>query len=486
MTTLEARVETTTAHGKVTVPTLTAMVVGSMVGAGVFSLPARFGIATGVYGAIAAWAVAGAGMLMLAFVFQNLAVLKPHLDAGIFAYAKAGFGDYVGFNSAFGYWASACVGNCFYWVFIMTTLGRAWPAFGKGNTLLAVGVSTVGTWLFAFLIARGVQDAAIINRIVTFAKLIPIAAFVIVVAVEATAFASGQLRLNLWGGEPASVSTLYSQVRNTMLITTFVFLGIEGATVYSRYAARREDVGRATVLGFLSVLCLFVLVTLVSYGVLPRDELAATRQPSMASVMEYAVGRWGSAFISVGLVVSVLGAYLAWTMMAAEILFMPATDRDMPAFLTRKNRAEAPIAALLLSSAMVQLFLVVTLVSEDAFNFLLDLCTSLSLFPYLLAAGYALKLTVTREAYGRRASVAGPLAVAALATIYTLFLVYAAGPKFILFSCVVYAAGIVLYVLARREARLRLFSAPEAALCVLIVLGGLAGVVGLATGYLSI
>src|SRR4051795_6414226 len=107
---------------KVTLPTLTAMVVGSMVGAGVFSLPARFGVATGVYGALAAWVVAGTGMLMLAFVFQTLAMRKPALDAGVFAYAKAGFGDYVGFNSAFGYWASACVGNVFYWVFIMTTI----------------------------------------------------------------------------------------------------------------------------------------------------------------------------------------------------------------------------------------------------------------------------------------------------------------------------------------------------------------------------
>ena len=62
-----------------------------MVGAGVFSLPARFAPATGVLGALIAWAIAGAGMLMLAFVFQNLAVRKPELDAGVYVYAKAGF-----------------------------------------------------------------------------------------------------------------------------------------------------------------------------------------------------------------------------------------------------------------------------------------------------------------------------------------------------------------------------------------------------------
>src|SRR5262245_34022399 len=135
-----------TNSAKVTLPTLTAMVVGSMVGAGVFSPPARFGVATGVYGAVAAWVIAGTGLLMLAFVFQSLAIRKPELDSGVFAYAKAGFGDYVGFNSAWGYWASACVGNVFYWVFIMTTIGAAFPALGKGDTLLAVALSTVGVW----------------------------------------------------------------------------------------------------------------------------------------------------------------------------------------------------------------------------------------------------------------------------------------------------------------------------------------------------
>jgi arginine:ornithine antiporter/lysine permease len=127
MTTVEGE-STVTAPSKMTLPTLTAMVVGSMVGAGVFSLPTRFATATGVAGAIIAWIVAGTGMLMLAFVFQTLAIRKPELDSGIFAYAKAGFGDYIGFNSAFGYWASACTGNVFYWVFIMSTIGAAFPA----------------------------------------------------------------------------------------------------------------------------------------------------------------------------------------------------------------------------------------------------------------------------------------------------------------------------------------------------------------------
>src|SRR5262245_9530016 len=120
---------------KLTLPTLTAMVVGSMVGAGVFALPRNFAHATGVFGALIAWGIAGGGMLMLAFVFQTLALRKPDLDSGVYAYAKEGFGHYAGFLSALGYWASACVGNVTYWVLIKSTLGAVIPAFGAGNTL---------------------------------------------------------------------------------------------------------------------------------------------------------------------------------------------------------------------------------------------------------------------------------------------------------------------------------------------------------------
>jgi arginine:ornithine antiporter/lysine permease len=272
-----------------------------------------------------------------------------------------------------------------------------------------------------------------------------------------------------------------------MLITTFVFLGIEGATVYSRFAKKREDVGTATVVGFLSVLAIFALVTLLSYGVMPRGELATAAQPSMATVMESVVGHWGSVFIRIGVVVSVLGAYLAWTLMSAEVVYVPATDDDMPRFLKRVNAAGTPIAALIMTSVMIQIFLLVTLTSDDALNFMLDLCTSLSLIPYLLAAAYGLKLAVQREAYrDDDAARSRQLLVSTVATLFTLFLIYTAGAKFLLLSCVIYAPGTILYVMARRENQRQVFRPFELALCVLLVAGGVAGVVSLITGAITI
>lgn len=132
-TAMQAQDGTQDRTAMITVATLTAMVVGSMVGAGVFSLPSRFAGETGVLGALISWLVAGTGMLMLAFVFQRLAIRKPDLDSGVYAYAKAGFGEYLGFFSAFGYWASACVGNVTYWILIMSTLGAVLPVLGDGD-----------------------------------------------------------------------------------------------------------------------------------------------------------------------------------------------------------------------------------------------------------------------------------------------------------------------------------------------------------------
>jgi len=344
-------------------------------------------------------------------------------------------------------------------------------------------VSLIGVWLFCFLVLRGVKDAAVINYIVTIAKVVPILTFIVIAAI---AFKADVFADNFWGESVYSLSSIWDQATGTMLITVFVFLGIEGASVYARFAKKREDVGRATVIGFLSVLSVFALVTLLSYGVLPQQELAGVAQPSMASVLEAIVGHWGSIFIRVGVVLSVLGAYLAWTLMAAEVLYIPAKADDMPRFLARTNSKGAPVAALVLAATLIQLLLVLLLFTAEALDFMLDLTAALSLIPYLLAAAYAVKLTVTRETYEDGGARRNDAVVAGIATFYTLFLIYAAGPDKLLLSCILYAAGAALYVMARRERGLQVFTRAEAVLFGIIVIGAVAGVVSLATGAITI
>jgi len=462
---------------------LTMMVVGGMVGAGIFSLPRTFANATGPIGAIIAWLIAGTGMYMLARVFQSLAARKPNLDAGVFAYAKAGFGDYPGFLAAFGYWISSCIGNVSYWVLIKSTMGAFFPVFGDGNTVVAIAVASLGIWLFHFMILRGTQQAAVINSIVTVAKIVPILTFIVVLI---AAFRLDMFSYNLFGGD--LTNGIFDQVRATMLVTVFVFLGIEGASVYSRFARTRADVGRATILGFIIVTSLMVLVTLLPYAALQRAEIAGLRQPSMAQVLETVVGPWGAVFVSVGLLVSVLGAYLAWSLICAEVLFAAAKTRDMPALFARENANKVPANALWATNIVVQLIVVTTYWSRDAFSLMLNLTSSISLIPFVLVAAYSLQLCRRGETYDVRPEERRrDLIIAVVATLYTIFMLYAGGLTYILLAAVLYAPGSLLYIWARREQGKPVFvRAWDWLIFGLTIAGAAVGIHWLATGYITL
>lgn len=466
---------------KISLFSLTSMVVGSMIGAGIFNLPARFGSATGPFGAVIAWLIAGTGMYALARVFQTLAARKPDIDAGVFAYAKAGFGDYMGFLAAFGYWLGSILGNVFYWVLIGTTLGKFFPIFGDGSTAVAITVSLLGIWAFHFMILRGIEQATFINFIVTIAKLVPIlAALVLMVC----AFHWQTFAANFWGGVGMPEKTLVAQVRDTMLITVFVFLGIEGASVYSRYARTRADVGTATILGFVGVTGLMVAVTLLPYAVMPRLDVAALRQPSLASALQAVVGPWGSVFVSIGVLVSVLGAYLAWSLICAEVLFAAAKSSDMPRVFARENRNRVPANALWLSNLAVSCFVISTYWSQDAFNLMLDLTSVSALLPYLLVAGYAVLIARRREGYATDPQDAGrDQFIGWVAVLYSLVMFVAAGLVHVMLIAILLIPGtVILYAWARREQRVRLFTQGELAIFLIVLVGGLVGLAGLLTG----
>lgn len=474
-----------TSAGKLSLPALTAVVVGSMVGAGIFNLPGRFATATGPFGAIIAWAIAGTGMYMLARVFQSLAEKRPDIDAGVFAYAKAGFGDYMGFLSAFGYWLGSCLGNVFYWVLIGSTLGRFFPEiFGDGSTATAIIVSLVGIWAFHFMILRGIEQATVINTIVTIAKIVPL---IVAILAFVFFFNYAQFSENFFGGVDMPEKTLLAQVRDTMLITVFVFLGIEGASVYSRYAKKRADVGTATILGFVAVTGLMVAVTLLPYATAPRAAIAGVANPSLAGALELVVGHWGAVFISIGVLVSVLGAYLAWSLICAEVMFAAAKSQDMPKLFAAQNRNRVPANALWLTNSVVSLFVVSTYWSRDAFNFMLDMTSVTSLLPYLLVAGYGVLLARSGVGYETTPHERGRDQVFAwIAVVYTLFMFVAAGLKYVLLVAVLFVPGtLLLYFWARREQKALVFTQAELIIFGITVVAAAIGVYGLLTGTIT-
>ncbi|VVD65358.1 arginine-ornithine antiporter [Pandoraea iniqua] len=455
---------------KTSLPALWAMVVGSMVGAGIYSLPRNFALATGPAGAIVSWCIAGSGMYLLARIIQYLAEIRPDLDSGIFAYARDGFGDYAGFISAFGYWMAGCFGNVSYWVLIKSTLGTFIPVFGDGNTLTAIAVSSVGIWCFHWMLLRGVRQATLINAILTVIKVLPIFAFVgiLVFKIDPDVFASN------W---QAGNTSLGSQVSATMLVTVFVFLGIEGASVYSRHARSRKDVGIATLAGFAFVLLLLVLVTLLPFGVLEQADIAGMRQPSMAAVLGAVAGPAGAAFISAALILSVLGAYLAWSLICAEVVYATALAGGLPKAFAHLNAKQLPANAIWLTSAVVQAFVISTYWSSDAFSLMLRMTSTMALIPYLLVALFGLKVVARQSSDADPDTQRGRTArygIAIGATVYTAFLLYTCGIDLMLMAALLYAPGSLLYAWARHRHGQPLFSRRE--WCAFAVVMGCAGV----------
>ncbi|AZR63380.1 amino acid permease [Klebsiella quasipneumoniae] len=425
---------------KLDLSALTALVLSSMLGAGVFSLPQNMAAVASPSALLIGWAITGVGILFLAFAMLLLTRIRPDLDGGIFTYAREGFGELIGFCSAWGYWLCAVIANVSYLVIVFSALSFFTDTpelrlFGDGNTWQSIVGASVLLWVVHFLVLRGVQTAAGINLVATLAKLLPLGAFV---ALTALAFQLDTFRLDFSGvalGVP-----VWEQVKNTMLITLWVFIGVEGAVVVSARARHKRDVGRATLLAVLSALAVYLLVTLLSLGVVPRSELAEMRNPSMAGLMVRLMGSWGEIVIAAGLIVSVCGAYLSWTIMAAEVPYLAATHKAFPRLFARQNRNNAPSASLWLTNISVQASLVLIWLTGSDYGTLLTIASEMILVPYLLVGAFLLKIA-TRPLYQ---------AVGIGACIYGLWLLYASGPVHLLLSVVLYAPGLLVFLYARR------------------------------------
>ncbi|HEY0952401.1 arginine-ornithine antiporter [Nocardioides sp.] len=468
--------------GTLALPALIALVVGSMIGSGIFALPSQMAGSAAPGPLLIGWGVTGVGMLMLAFVFLTLSRRKPDVDGGVYGYARAGFGNYLGFTSAWGYWISAWIGNVGYLVLLMATLGNFWPTFEGGNTVSAIVVASIVLWILHALTLRGVHTAAFVNTLVTIAKVVPIVTFI---AIALVGFKAGIFTADFWGDGQGLGSTL-DQVKNMMLVTVWVFIGIEGASVYSQRAGKRSDVGRATVIGFVGVLALLLAVNVLSYGLMNQAKIAGLEDPSMAGLMEHEVGSWGADFISIGLAVSLIGALLSWVLLCVEILRLPAREGVVPRQLGAENRHGSPTMALWLTNGCVQLMLLWTLFNENTYTDLIYLATSLILLPYLWSALYQVKLAFTGESYGAGESRTRDLVVGLVALAYAVWLVYAGGWEYVLVAGIFYLVGTALYVWARNQVKAEIFTAAERVVVAVVAALAVAGVIGLVQGFVSI
>ncbi len=469
---------------------LAAIVVSSMIGGGIYSLPQNMAAGASAGAVLLAWLITGIGIYFIARTFSILSMAKPELTTGIYSYSRAGFGPYVGFTIGWSYWLCQVCGNVGYAVITMDALNYFFPGyFEGGNNLASIIGGSVIIWFFNFLVLKGVKQASIVNTVGTVIKIVPLLLFILIMVFL---FQFDKFDSNFWGEAIATKSKiggLSTQIKSTMLVTLWAFIGIEGAVVMSNRAKSPSIIGPATILGFVSCLGIYILLSLLPFGYMSQAELANIANPSTAGILEKAVGTWGAWIMNIGLVISVLTSWLAWTMVTAQIPQAAAQNGTFPRAFAKENKNDAPSVSLIVTSIAMQLFLLLVYFSNNAWNTMLSITSVMVLPAYFASCAYLWKLCEDGEyptniIYRR----SGALITSILGALYALWLIYAAGLQYLMLAAIIIALGIPCYIWARKQNQPdeRVFSYRECLFATILIIIAIFAIYAMARGLITI
>lgn len=422
--------------------------IGSMIGSGIFNSPKDLIAVSNPQGAMITWLIGGLGALMLALVFVYLSHKRPELKSGIFDYAREGFGDYMGFNSAWGYWSMGWLGNISYLLLFFKTLNDMLGEYAL-SPLTCFVIGSGINWIYFFVIAAGIKEGAVTNFIVTGAKLIPILLVIIFGAfiIQKNNFNVPNWKLSLASTD--SATTISSQIKGAMAIVLWCFVGMEAAAVLSGRARNQKAVRYATIISFSIVLAIYILISFVAMGSISPEGLYNSKTPLSLVLENTFVGEAGSIIVHLGIMISVIGAGLSWLLLSTETIFAASVSGVMPKILTKENKNGTPIHALLLSMFFTQFFLLSVLspAINESYVIAITTATSLILIPYLLSSLFALKIAI--KDWGKENII--HLIVAVLSTFYSAYVIYTVGLKYVFLAILFYALGSILFYRAKEE-----------------------------------
>lgn len=466
---------------------LIGMVISSCIGSGVFAITGQLAGVASPGAVLIAWLIVGVGFLALAFSLNNLTEKRSDLH-GIFSYADAGWGPLAGFISGWGYWLSAWLGNVAFATMMMSTIGYFYPAFLPGNTIPCIIIASVVMWALTYLVIRGVESAAFLNAIVMVCK---VAAIAVTLIFGIFLFNAGIFTADFWGNvydnavaagqygpDAAPLGGVGTQIFNCMIIMMWCFVGIEGASVVSSRAARKTDVGKATLIGFICLMLIYVGASVLPYGYMPSSEVAALDYPALVYVFSSMAPGWGGPFISIAIIISILGSWLSFTILPAETTSEMADYKLLPASWGKLNSHNAPSMSLLIVGACTQAFLIVLLFSADAYDFAFSMCTVAIVITWAFAAAYQAKWGVQNKNMVQAA-------IGFVAVAFQVIGVLFNGWSFLLLTCVGYIPGFFIYVKARKDYGNAITMGEKVCMGVVSALGVLSLVL-LAMGVISI
>ncbi|ALC82330.1 MULTISPECIES: amino acid permease [Bacillus] len=451
---------------------LTAIVVGNMVGSGVFMLPSTLANTASPLGALYAWLVTGFGVLMIALVFGQLSIRRPDLAGGPQNYARAIFSDpkkgkLASFTMVWGYWVANWISN----VAVVTSLAGYITTFipiltdkrvlfETGDMEIQLGqlltflLCTILLWGTHIILVTSFNAAGKINFLTTFAKVAGFALFII-----AGLFVFQTENFNGFyypvEGESGTVLGLGAQVHNAAISTLWAFVGIESAVILSGRASSQRDVKRATVTGLIIALCIYLIITLITMGALPVEVLRASDKP-FVDVLAVLIGSLGGVIMGILAIMCLAGSMLGWILLSSELPYQSAKAGDFPTFFAKVNRKGSPANSLLITNLMSQIFIFSTISGtiSQAFDFLTTSATLAYLIPYLVSAIYFLKIVFKGETYSElEGSRIKDGAIALLAIVYSLWVIATGTADMITFGLGVglFLAGVIIYPFAVKK-----------------------------------
>ena len=438
---------------------LIAIVVSSMLGGGVFSLPQNTAAISAVGPVIITWLIAGVGIYFIANSFRLLSNLRPDLQAGVYMYAQEGFGSFIGFNVAWGYWLMTAFGNVAFAVILTDAFDQFFPGvFKGGNNINSIICGSVLIWGYNFLVLSGTKVAGVLNTVGTIVKLIPLLLFVFLLGIFIN---YSQLFSNFWGTYPQVIQvvnghsksvSLISQIVAPMTVTLWAFIGVEGAIDLSGRAKNKKDVGRATLIGFLMALIIYMLMSILPFGVMSQAELAQVNNPSTATLLSKVIGSWGGLLMNVGLIISVLVGWLTWTMLCAEIPMVAGQKGAFPKAFARTNKNQAANVSLWMSSFIMQCAMLLVYFSNNAWTTMYNISALMVIPAYIATTLYLVKICLNRE-YNQYAEKGRKRALFSgiLGTIFCLFILFASQIQYLALVPLLLTCGLPVFIWSRKE-----------------------------------
>jgi APA family basic amino acid/polyamine antiporter len=420
---------------KIGLLTTTSLVVGNMIGVGIFVLPAVLSS----YGSISllGWIFTATGALILAKIFSNFSRIIVSKSGGPYMYSKAGFGDFIGFLVAWGYWIACWVGNGAIAIAIIGAASFFIPELAT-NSILSVSLGLALIWIFTWINARGITDSGKIQLVTTIFKILPLL-FVIIVGLFFFEFDNFPT-FNLTG------ESNFSAISAVATLTLYAFLGIECATIPAGNIENPDKtIPRATMLGTIIVTILYILGTVVLFGVLPLDILQNSPAP-FAEAAKIIGGNYGGYFVAVGVLISGIGVLNGWILITGQISMATAKDDLFPDFFKKENKNGAPVNGFIIGGVLSSVVMLMNYTEGlvEQFEFIVQLTVLVILMPYLFtAASYAL-IVIEKKLHTK--SWIKTFILSALGFAYSLWAIYGSGYETVFYGFLLMLIGIPVYI----------------------------------------